>query len=136
MKKFNGQIVAKVTELTVGQAMASGKIVEVDKRGAAPVILSIVAGTSPNKLIISGTVAQSMEIEDGGTYLMSVIERDANEYGRQFTYTNLGQLSPLEVMQSPGLLGQPEVIKITGSAEAGESEEHENEFSESKRQKA
>lgn len=80
-----------------------GKDAKADKNGKAPVALQPISGTSPRGLnILSGTVAEQQGFVPGKTYGVMATERPTDEeYGRQFNYTKIGELSALEVMTMP-----------------------------------
>jgi len=104
MSKFNGMIVAAVNAFTQGTA---------DKNGEAPVILNVVAGSFPNRNVISGTVAKNIGIETGKTYLFSVREGEEDAtYGRQFVYSKLKELTASEIMEAPKTLGAASLFKV------------------------
>lgn len=68
-----------------------------DINGFMPVILNPVFGTVPNRRTISGTIAQSLGIDSGNTYLLQFTEVEANEYGVQFRVTKLGDVSAMDI---------------------------------------
>lgn len=104
MSKFNGMIAAAVNPFTQGSA---------DKNGEAPVILNVVAGSFPNRNVISGTVAKNIGIETGKTYLLSVREGEEDAtYGRQFVYSKLKELTASEIMEAPKTLGAASLFKV------------------------
>lgn len=83
-----------------------------DRNGKQPVILSIIAGKSPNRNVLSGTVAENAGFEVGKTYLASVREVEPNEYGRQFVWEKLGEPSTLEIIEVSDKLGEPQVFDV------------------------
>ena len=98
-----------------------GREAKEDKNGLKPIILTPVAGKIPNKMVLTGTVAQNLGIEVGKTYLLSYRERSedqipeaARQYGRAFVYTKLAELSALEILQATEMLGPAQVIDVTG----------------------
>ena len=105
---MNGMIVASVNMFTKGS---------LDKNGKQPVILNVVAGKCPNRNVLSGTVAESLGLEVGKTYLLSYREGepDAN-YGRQFVYSKLKEMTASEIMSSPKELGIAEVFDVAATA--------------------
>ena len=105
---MNGMIVASVNMFTKGS---------LDKNGKQPVILNVVAGKCPNRNVISGTVAESLGLEAGKTYLLSYREGEADAtYGRQFVYSKLSELRGTEIIQSSKELGNAEIFDVAASA--------------------
>jgi hypothetical protein len=101
---FTGMIIASVNSFNNGKA---------DKNGLAPVILNVIAGVCPNRTVISGTVADTMEIETEKTYLFNVIEREKNpQYGRQFHYNKLSELRGAEIIAAAKELGKAEIFQV------------------------
>lgn len=85
---------------------------ETDKNGETPVILNVIAGTFPNRNVISGTIAKSLKIEEGHTYLMNVREIEANEFGRQFAYTKLSELRGMEIVETAQKIGEATIVNV------------------------
>ena len=109
---FNGLIIASVNAF-------NGKTIKADKNGLAPVILNIVAGKCPNRTVISGTVADSMGIEVGHTYLLSVTEGNEDpQYGRQFVYNKLKEVSAMEIVQSAKEMDKAEIFQLEATTVA------------------
>lgn len=81
----------------------NGKGVTADKNGKLPVVLQPISGTSPRGLnVLSGTVAENSGFEPGKTYGVIATERPADEeYGRQFSFTKVGEVSAIEAMSQP-----------------------------------
>lgn len=104
MSTFSGMIIASVNDFTNGTP---------DKHGKAPVILNVVAGKCPNRHVLSGTVAENMKIEVGNTYLFNVREgaEDA-EYGRQFVFNKLKELSVHEIVSAASTLGEAQMFDV------------------------
>lgn len=101
---MNGMIVASVNYFSQGS---------LDKNGKQPVILNVVAGKCPNRNVISGTVAESMGIEVGKTYLFSVREGEPDAtYGRRFIFSKLSELRGIEIVQSSKEVGNAEVFAV------------------------
>lgn len=105
---FNSIIIASVNAYTQGTP---------DKNGKAPIILNIVSGECPNRNVLSGTVAESLGIETGKTYMFSVREVEANEYGRQFVYGLLSELRGIEILQASKELGPAKVFSVDSKTE-------------------
>ena len=106
---FTGMCMVAATTMNNGKA---------DKNGNAPVMLSVLAGKSPNRMIICGTIAQRSGFESGKTYLAQVTEKDANEFGRQFQWTPLKEVSAMEIIQGAQMLGQAEIFSVDVVAES------------------
>jgi hypothetical protein len=84
----------------------------IDKNGKQAVMLRIIAGKSPNRNVLAGTVAENSGFIPGKMYFVQIREREANENGRQFTFTKLSDVSPLEALQAEAMLGKPEVFNV------------------------
>lgn len=104
--------IATANELTVGNKFnKSGKVISVDKNGKAPFILSPVTGRCPNKLVISGTVAENSGIENGKSYLMKFREMPRDEqFGRQFSISKVKEVSAVEIVESAAILGSVTIL--------------------------
>ena len=100
---YNGMIIASVNPFTKGAA---------DKNGKMPVILNVVAGTCPIRNVLAGTIAESLKIEEGKTYLFSVREGEANEYGRTFVYSKLKELNAMEIVGAAKELGEAKIFAV------------------------
>lgn len=85
-----------------------------DKNGLMPKFLTIAAGTAPNRNTISGTVAQSLGIEEGKTYLMQWRKRGTDvEFGEDYNWTKLQEVtSGLEIVKIQKELGEGNLITI------------------------
>ena len=105
---FNSLVIATVNPFNQG---------ELDKNGNAPVILNVLAGKAPNRMVLSGTIALNMGIEVGETYLFNVREVESNEYGRQFTWTKAKTCNVADILSGVQTLGQPEVFDVTSEDE-------------------
>jgi hypothetical protein len=107
---FNSMIIAAVKSYNQGKA---------NKNGALPVILSVVAGNCPNRHVIDGSIAEREGLEVGKTYLISVTETAPDaEFGRRFTFTNLGVPTMMDIISSPKVLGAPVVFDVKASTVA------------------
>ena len=105
---FNSFIVASVAIFKQG---------DLDKNGKEPVILVPIAGTCPNRNVLSGTVAENMGIETGKTYLFSVREAESDpEYGRRFVFTNVNELSGAETLDVCLKLGPAVMLDASENA--------------------
>lgn len=124
MKNLSEMFVGQVSEFNQGNS---------DKNGLMPVIITNVAGKCPNRNVLSGTIAQNLEIETGKTYLFQVRETKTSEkYGRQFAYTSLKELGAMEIVNAAQGLGKAEMVDVTAKVEDESStkqfETTENEF--------
>jgi hypothetical protein len=120
MSKFSGMAAVVVKAWNAGNA---------DKNGNTPVLLKCVAGTMPNRAIISGTVAENEGLVENSTYLVSITEGDIDaEYGRQFNFTNLGELGMMDIISAQKELGKSVVFDASASEESVEEEIVEEEI--------
>ena len=89
-----------------------------DNNGNQNLFLNPIAGKIPNKtLVISGTIANQLGIELGKSYLLGINEgKPSDIFGRQFSVTNLGGLSPLDMLKVVNELGNAVVIDVTTAA--------------------
>jgi hypothetical protein len=84
---------------------------EADKNGHYPVILQVFAGKAPNRIVISGTVAINGGLIPGKSYIAQCREQEYNEeYGRQFIWTALSEMSVMDILTAPKALGKPFVF--------------------------
>ena len=83
-----------------------------DKNGKQAIYLSPVAGAVPNRNVISGTVAERAGLEAGKSYLVNVIETEANEFGRQFQFNKVAECSVMDIINSVGTLGAGSVYDV------------------------
>lgn len=113
--KFSGMAVVTAVELSHKAA---------DKNGLLPVMLISVAGTIPNRNVLSGTVADSAGIEVGKTYLVQCTEVEADPtYGRRFNWLKLGEPTLMEVAQAPKTIGKAGIFDVS---EVEETEDADN----------
>lgn len=85
---------------------------EADGNGMMPIILDIVAGSCPNKRVISGTVAKRAGMEIGKSYLCKAEEIDATEFGRQFRFSAITELGINDLLKSIKLFGDPHLVEV------------------------
>lgn len=104
---FNQNIVAAVTNF-------SGTTTP-DKNGESPVMLQCIAGTMPNRNVLSGTVAKRAGFEVGKTYLVNVREAGMDAlFGPDYTFTKVMELSSgADIVKACKELGDPKVVTIT-----------------------
>lgn len=89
-----------------------------DKNGFAPVLLSAHNGTLPsNARVISGTVANRAGMEVGKNYAVKVtLTGIDNQYGEQYQYEVVGELTTMEVITKLKEFGQGVVQKVVTTA--------------------
>lgn len=83
-----------------------------DKNGLESIILDAIAGSVPDKRVLSGTIADREGFSPNNSYMVAIEELPSNEYGRQFRFKNLGQLSGLELMRTCKELGKAITVKV------------------------
>lgn len=102
-----------VSQLRVGTELGSGKKVKADSNGIAPYIFNVIAGKCPNRNIKAGTIVENSGFENGKSYLIQVRETETDpQYGRQFQFTKVSELTGLEVIKAVGELGNAEVWAV------------------------
>lgn len=107
MKKHFKGFVAKV------ELLKSQRATE-DINGLMPVILLGIGGEMPSRNVISGTVADSMNLEPGAVYLFNAKEQDSDPvYGRRFRFMTLSQeLGPVETLQACQFVGDLKIVDV------------------------
>lgn len=107
---------SKLTTVFLGTVKAfqgsNERPAEDDKNGLSPVIIDVAAGECPNKRVLSGTVAARAGMVVGKAYLMKAEERDADEYGRQFSFATIAEVNALEVLGAIAQFGKPRLIEV------------------------
>lgn len=85
-----------------------------DKNGETPVMLQCIAGTMPNRNVLSGTVAKRAGFEVGKTYLINVREVGYDDiYGTDYSFIKIMQLeSGLDIVKASKELGEPHIIFV------------------------
>jgi hypothetical protein len=112
---LNSLFVAKATQLQIGKTFQSGKTVEPDKNGFAPILLDCLAGRSINRSIISGTVANTIGIKPDCVYLVSVSETEPDDqYGRQFNFKPILEIGALDIADMFAKFGPAHIVDVTG----------------------
>ena len=105
---MNGIAVITVKSWNAGNA---------DKHGKLPMLLKVVAGKVPNRSIISGTIAEREGFVENNSYLCQYTESAESEtYGRQFNFSNLGQISGMEIIKATAELGEAVVVDVATNA--------------------
>lgn len=89
----------------------------IDKNGAKPLLLKAIAGNTINKSVLAGTLAESQGFELNKTYMVQIDEKESNEYGRQFQFTNLGELKGVELIKAIKELGKPTITDVIEKVE-------------------
>lgn len=79
-----------------------------DKNGMEPIILTSYNGTLPNNArVLSGTVAANNGFQVGKNYMVTLTRTGTDsQYGDQFRYDVVGELSPVEIAQNLTTLGR------------------------------
>ncbi len=108
MSNFSSIIIAKVSPFEQGN---------LDKNGKLPVILNVVAGNSPNRTVLSGTIAEREGFNVGETHLVQVREVAADEYGRQFNFVKLSDnpLKAMDILTASQQVGAATIFDVTGA---------------------
>lgn len=84
-----------------------------DKNGLEPMLLKCIAGKSVNKSILSGTIAERSGFECNKSYLVSITEGEIDEtYGRQFSFTNLGEMNGIDLIKASKELGKALIVNV------------------------
>jgi hypothetical protein len=103
---FNSIVLISVAPFTNGK---------LDKNGKQSMLLNVIAGKSPNRNVISGTVAENTGFEAGKLYLAQVREREADaKFGRQFSWIKLADASVADTLDSISKLGNAEIFNVEG----------------------
>jgi len=125
---FKSKMVATVNEFQGSTANPA----KADKNGLMPVIFDVLAGSCPSKIVLSGTIAERSGFEVGKIYAIQVRERTADEYGRQFSYNKIGEVSALDALNVESILGAPIIVDVskdsTGVNESVEKTEKAEEY--------
>lgn len=103
----------------------AGEQIKADKNGLQSIILTAIAGQIPSNRTISGTIADNLGIQDGGTYLVDFAEQPSvNVNGktvRNFRWTRLNDepVKLMEIMSLKKELGLPRTIAVGEGAPVG-----------------
>ena len=106
-----------------------GKEAQADTKGLMPMYLTPVAGTIPNRNVLSGTVAKNSGFEEGKSYLAKFVKlEDDPVYGVQFGWTKVSEVSnPLEIIAAEAQLGAGNIYDaVRSGARVGATQEQEN----------
>ena len=80
-----------------------------NKNGEMPLYLNGINGVLPERSrVLDGTVARNLGIEPGNNYMLGVTPTGTNEYGATFSYSNMGKVSAIEMLQA-------NLFKLAGS---------------------
>ena len=91
-----------------------------DVNGLMPVYLNPICGNTPDRNVLSGTVARNSGFEEGKSYLAkwTRLEDDA-EYGVQYGWTKVNEMTdPLAIINAEAQLGAGRVFKVASVAES------------------
>jgi len=83
-----------------------------DKNNAQNVMLKVISGKAPNRLFLSGTIAQRTGLVVGKTYLLNYNEAEADAFGRRINWSKIAEASVMDVLQGSTLLGKAEIFNI------------------------
>lgn len=84
-----------------------------DKNGEEAVMLQCIAGTMPNRNVMSGTVAKRGGFEVGKSYLVNVREAGIDDtFGQDFDFVKVKEVDALEAIKGRQLLGEPKILTI------------------------
>ena len=98
-------------------AFNSGKT---DKNGETPVLLNVLAGKSPNRTVISGTIAKRNGYELGKMYIVQVTEgKEDATYGRQFNLNKISECSVPDMFAAIKGFGPAEIFTVEGTEQDG-----------------
>ena len=110
IQKFNIMTNFNEIALVVATPFNNGNV---DKNGLEPMLLKCIAGKSVNRSILSGTIAEREGFESHKSYLVSITEREIDEtYGRQFSFTNLGEMKGIDLIKASKELGKALIINV------------------------
>lgn len=71
-----------------------------------PMIFTPISGSIPDKRVLAAEIAENSGFEPHRTYMISVSETEpSDEWGRQFQFTNLGELNGLDLIKAQKELG-------------------------------
>ena len=84
-----------------------------DKNGNMPVFLSLIAGVMPNRMVLSGTIAEREQLELNEVHLVHFVERESStEFGRQFSVSSLGKVTPIDLLLAKKELGKAQMVNV------------------------
>src|SRR4029078_404514 len=98
MGKLNGMAVVKAEPYKGRNVDGTFITAKEDSNHKMPIILVPIAGVIPSKRVLAGTIADSLGVIAGKTYLVKFKEiAEDEEFGRQFQWTVIGAASLTEV---------------------------------------
>lgn len=84
-----------------------------DRNEKNPILLVSIAGKMPNRAVLSGTIAERNGFEVGKKYMISYTEGETNQYGRQFSFTNEGEVTSVaDTLLLKKEYGAPQIINV------------------------
>jgi hypothetical protein len=85
-----------------------------DVNGKLPVMLQLIAGTMPNRNVLSGTVAETAGFQVGRTYLATVREAGIDKlFGADYTFTVVQELKTgKDIIETCEVIGEPNLIMV------------------------
>lgn len=111
MKRTTFQAVVNVT---TKHFVKGGGQATADVNGNMPIQLTPLAGQIPSRgTVISGTIAQTLGLEAGNSYVVQITYRDTNDYGDNYNVQNLGKLQVTDLAKLNEFktsFGQPTVV--------------------------
>lgn len=92
----------------------NGEDAREDSNGLMPVYLTPIAGKSPNRNVIAGTVAKNSGLEVGKSYLVKWTRlEDDPTYGPQFSWTKVAEISnPMDIIKAEQELGAGTIFSV------------------------
>lgn len=108
-----------------------------DKNGETPVMLQCIAGTMPNRNVLSGTVARRAGLEVGRTYLVNVRETGFDDlFGPDYTFIKIMELTTgLDIVRAAKELGDARIMYVLRPEGFSQSYERKGDAVESSRTK-
>jgi len=91
--------------IRVSKFVAAGGEVKSDKNGKNPFYLNYISGDRlpKNARVLSGTIAENLDIEEGKNYAIQVEESKMDEqYGQQYSHQVLGEVTTTELLTAFG----------------------------------
>ena len=109
--------------VVVAVSLFQGEGAKPDSNGFDPVYLTPIAGMSPNRNVIAGTVAQNSGLEIGKSYLCKWTKlEDDPEYGPQYGWTKVSEISnPLDIINAEKELGAGKIFDVESKASTSDS---------------
>lgn len=85
-----------------------------DKNGEMAVMLQCIAGTMPNRNVLSGTVAKNSGFEVGKTYLVNVREAGYDKvFGTDYQFVKVAELeSGTDIVKACREIGEPKILVV------------------------